>query len=186
MALEVILQLDEAQDFHTLSTEEHDIIKSLKGGSQAWRFWKGQERTSAPMVNLKEGDANTKYFHMEINSRRRRIFILRLKRGSRWVTKHDETEQTIHTHCTETMNKGPHRSRDLNWENICLPECDLCSLADDFTEEVVVACQNPPASSDEQHEEPGGSQDCWWALVPRATARKASGTHVLVMRGRAT
>src|SRR3954470_24127829 len=35
-----------------------------------------------------------------------------------------------------------------------------------------VACQNPPASSDEQHEEPGGSQDCWCALVPRATARK--------------
>jgi hypothetical protein len=30
MALEVILWLDEAQDFHTLSTEEHDIRKILK------------------------------------------------------------------------------------------------------------------------------------------------------------
>jgi hypothetical protein len=48
-----------------------------------------------------------------------------------------------------------------------------------------VACQNPPASSDEQHEEPGGSQDCWWALVPRATARKLRHTSRL-MWGRAT
>jgi hypothetical protein len=89
------------------------------------------------MVNLKEGDANTKDFDMEINFGRRRIFILRLKRGSGWVTKHDETKKTIHTHFTETMNKGPHRSRDLNWENIRLPECDLSSLADDFTKDVV-------------------------------------------------
>jgi hypothetical protein len=49
---------------------------------------RARKKKSAGMVYLKKGDANTKYFHMKINARRRKNFILRLKKGPGWVTKH--------------------------------------------------------------------------------------------------
>jgi hypothetical protein len=66
MALELILRFNEAQDFHALSPEEHDIRKILKRRVTSLAIMeRARKKQSARMVNLKEGDANTKYFHNE-------------------------------------------------------------------------------------------------------------------------
>jgi hypothetical protein len=105
MALEVILRLDEAHDFRTLSPVEHDIRKRLKKWVTSLAVMeRARKKQCDRMVNLKEGDANTKYFHMKINARRRKNFILCLKKGPGWVTKHEDVEQTIHTDVTETID----------------------------------------------------------------------------------
>jgi hypothetical protein len=136
--LELILHFDEAQDFRTLSPEEHDIRKILKRWVTSLAITeRARKKQSARMVSLNEGDANTKYFHMKFNARRRRNFILRLKRGTGWLTKHEDIESTIHEHFAMSMKIGPRRLRDFSWDNIPLPECDLSSLAEDFTEEEV-------------------------------------------------
>ena len=108
MALEVILRLDEAQDFRPLSPEESDIRKRLKQRVVSLAaIERSRKRQCAHMRNLKDGDANTKYFHMKINARRRKNFILRIKSGPGWLTKHEDMEHTIHSHFISAMRKGP-------------------------------------------------------------------------------
>jgi hypothetical protein len=77
IAVEIILRLDEAQDFCSLSPEEHEIKKILKRRvtSLALLEW-ARKKQNACMVNLKEGDTNTKYFHMKINARRRKHYSM--------------------------------------------------------------------------------------------------------------
>jgi hypothetical protein len=66
MALELILRFDEAQDFRALSPEEHDIRKILKRSVTRLAIMeRARKKQRARMVNLKEGDANTKYFSHE-------------------------------------------------------------------------------------------------------------------------
>jgi hypothetical protein len=137
MALEVILRLDEAQDLRSLSPEEQEITEILKRRVTSLAIMeRARKKQRAHMVNLKEGDANTKYFHMKINARRRN-FILRLKKGPGWVTKHEEMEQTIHAHFALAMKRGPRHTRDFNWDIIHPPDCDLSPLGNDITEKEV-------------------------------------------------
>jgi hypothetical protein len=90
MTLEVILRLDVAQENRPLSNEERDLRTRLKRiviGSLALE--RSRYKQASRITILKEGDANTRYFHLRVNARRWNNHILRLKDNNGWVTDHD-------------------------------------------------------------------------------------------------
>jgi hypothetical protein len=91
MALEVILQLDMAQENRFLSNEERELRSRLKKrviGLAALE--RSRKRQASRITTLKEGDANTRFFHLRVNARRRKNHILRLKNNNGWVTEQDQ------------------------------------------------------------------------------------------------
>jgi hypothetical protein len=135
MALSVILRLDEAQDTRPLSPAEADIRRRLKRRVISLAVLeRSRKKQCARITNLKEGDANTRFFHRKVNARRRKNFIHRLCTGHGWATKHEDKEQLIQQHFTSTFAKGPTRTRDFIWESLPLPMVDLSPLGEPFTE----------------------------------------------------
>ena len=138
LALEVILHLDLAQEQRELSPEEMDLRKRLKRKIIGWAVLeKSRKRQNSRITNLKEGDANTRYFHLRVNHRRRKNFIHRLKHNNGWVTGHTQKEEIIHRHFKNIAKKGPPRNIDINWNILPSPDCDLRDLDENISEEEV-------------------------------------------------
>lgn len=76
MAQEVILRLDEAQEFRQLSDVEFTLRAKLKKRILGWLVVeKARKKQCARIAYIKEGDANTCFFHLRANSRRRKNYI---------------------------------------------------------------------------------------------------------------
>lgn len=137
-ALLIILHLDLAQENRLLSSDEIDLRKRLKRKVLALSVVeRSRKRQCARVSNIKEGDANTKYFHMRVNARRRKNHIFRLHHNNGWVTEHEAKEQIIHNHLLETMGPVQPRSLDFNWEGLHFTTPDLDCLGEPFSEEEI-------------------------------------------------
>jgi hypothetical protein len=137
-ALLVILHFDLAQESRALNSNERDLRARLKRKVVALAVveW-ARKKQSARIAYIKEGDANTKFFHLRVNARRRKNFIQRVKHRNGWVTDHEAKEQVILNHFHSIMRKGDVRSVDFNWEGIHFNNPNLESMGDPFTEEEV-------------------------------------------------
>ena len=146
-ALLVILRLDIAQETRQLFPEESDLRERLKRRVISLAVLeRARKKQSARIANLKEGDANTKFFHRRINARSRKNHIHRLKHDQGWITEHDAKEKLILDHFSEVMKKGNTCNKDLNWEELNLEVHNLHGLDSPITvEEVREAINDMPS-----------------------------------------
>jgi hypothetical protein len=138
MAKEVILCLDEAQDFRPLSNAEFTLRSKLKNCILGWLvIEKARKKQSARISHIREGDANTRFFHLRANGRRRKNFIQRLREGRGWLVNHAHKQQLVQEHFERVMSEPPPRTRDLSWDDLVLPTIDLSALDRPITHEEV-------------------------------------------------
>lgn len=65
MVLEIILRLDVAQEHRTLSMEERDIRRRLKRKVVGMAVLeRARKRQNSRITHIKDGDANTCFFHL--------------------------------------------------------------------------------------------------------------------------
>ena len=143
MAQQVIMQFDIAQENRELNEAEFRIRAKLKKKVLGWAvIERARKRQCARATNLKEGDANTRYFHLRANGRRRKNFIQRLRVGPGWAVSHDEKQEIIHAHFSAMLATPPNRTKDLNWDNLAFPSVELESLDTPFTEAEILSAIN--------------------------------------------
>jgi hypothetical protein len=129
MAQEVVLRLDEAQDFRQLSDAEHSLRSKLKKRILGWLvIEKARKKQSARISHIREGDANTRFFHLRANGRRRKNYIQQLRQGNSWAFTHQDKQQILQRHFESVMEDPPPRSRDFSWQDLQLSGCDLSTL----------------------------------------------------------
>ena len=135
MALDVIHHLDVAQEHRDLTQAEYRLRLGLKRRLLGFAvIERARKKQASRITNIKEADANTKFFHRKINARRRKNHIHRLKKHNAWAVTHEDKESTIAEHFRHVMWRPEPRSCDLNWPILGYTPIDLSGLDDPFIE----------------------------------------------------
>ena len=140
VAKEVVFQFDRAQDRRQLSPEEHQLRKEMKckclGLASLERTI---TRLRSRITYLREGDANTKFFHLHSSYRTKRKFISKLEDGTSLALAHDEKANLLHQHFSANLGAVPERSSTIDLQALGVQAANLQHLEYPFSEEEVWA-----------------------------------------------
>ena len=138
LAREVLHRLEIAQDVRILAVAEVWLLRKLK---QHCRVLTSLQRTIARLRSriqyLKEGDANTRFFHMQACFRKKRNFISHLEDEGRTVTNHDQMQELLDSFFSDLLGTEIPRPFTLDLPNCHKDPVDLSDLESPFSEREV-------------------------------------------------
>ena len=138
LAREVLHRLEMAQDIRSLSREELWLWGQLK---QHCLVLASLQRTIARLRSriqfLKEGDANTHFFHRQAVYRKKRKFISNLEEDGRVYTNHEDIQGVLDGFFTNLLGTDFPRSVTIDLLGCHRPAADLSELDSPFSEKEV-------------------------------------------------
>lgn len=138
IAREVVGQLDLAQESRLLSDDEFTLRHDLKAKALGLASLERTiARRRAKVHWLREGDANTTFFHLRASYRRRKNFIAALHSNSAVLTSHQEKAQALYEHFLAIMGTEEQRTRSIHLSDIGLHVHDLGHLDLPFSEDEI-------------------------------------------------
>lgn len=147
LARHILHHLEMAQDIRDLSRDENWLRCKLK---RHCLVLASLERTIARLRSrvrhLKDGDANTSFFHKQASCRRPKNFIYKLKDGDRVVTSQQDKHQILFYYFDCVLSTAAQRTGTLELSAFHRAGTDLSALDAPFTEdEVWVTIRSLPA-----------------------------------------
>jgi hypothetical protein len=138
LARELLHHLEIANDRRTLSSGELWLKNSLKKHSLALASLKRTiARLRARIGWLREGDANTKIFHLHARHRKRKNFIAKLTTEDRIYTKHEDNAALVDLFFDNLLGTSSDRETSINLSELGIPTSNLSDLDMPFTEEEI-------------------------------------------------
>jgi hypothetical protein len=149
---ELILKFDAVQEDRVLSPHESWLHKQLK---VAYLEFASLERAIARQRSriawLKDGDANTAFFHCQCSYRRQKNMISALQHGDSLLTGQADMAEAAFAHFDDMLGTAAMREHTLNLEHLIAPDADLDDLVAPFSaDEIWETVKQLPA-----HKAPG-------------------------------
>lgn len=138
LAKEILHMLEIAQDGRVLSPAEHWLKFRLKKQALLLSSCKRTiARLRARISWLKDGDANTKLFHLHARHRKRKIFVACLVDGEQILISHEEKAACVDQFYTNLLGNSTDRVQAIELETLGMPSFDLTDLEAPISEQDV-------------------------------------------------